>query len=295
MKRIIIKAFAKINLALDVLGKRQDGYHEVETIMQGIDLHDIIALEPAPQGINLSCNWKELGTGPSNLAYRAAGLLMKNYNISGVKIHLEKKIPLAAGLAGGSTDAAAVLLGINQLFSLGLSMEKLQELAATLGSDVPFCLSPLTALARGRGEVINELSPCPQLRLVLLKPSFGVSTKEVYEHIDKVKISRRPNVQELIRAIKSQNINLLFTSIGNVLEYSTFDLYPQMRFFRQELLDKGASSVMMSGSGPTMVAFLQDTMSAHQMVTVLKKQYGHVFATVTLRQEDIDERMVCLD
>lgn len=293
MERLIIKAFAKINLALDVLGKRKDGYHGVEMVMQGIDLYDLVELEKAKDGISLTCSIQDLETDSRNLAYRAAELLINNYKqVSAVKIHLNKRIPLAAGLAGGSSDAAAVLLGMNELFGIGLTLNKMEELAAELGSDVPFCLKPLTAIAQGRGELVKEITACPRLWLALLKPNFGVSTREVYEHLHNITIKKRPDIKEVLRAIENQHAQDLISAAENVLEYATFDLYPQLNEYKQELISAGAQRVMMSGSGPTLIAFSQNELSARRIMDMLNKTNRKIFICRTLEQKDFDTRVI---
>lgn len=290
-KKISIKAYAKINLALDVLGKRQDGYHELETVLQGIDLHDVVEMERTPAGISVSCNWRELGSGPENLAYRAAQLVLDSFALDyGVKIHLQKKIPLAAGLAGGSTDAAAVLLGMNELFSMGLSRKELQEMAAVLGSDVPFCLFPLTAYARGRGEIITELPACPRLWLVVVKPPFGISTREVYAHLPNVAIRERPDIKGLVRALENGEKEQLFSGMHNVLEYAAFDLYPVLSEFLCVLREIGGHKVMMSGSGPTLLVFQEDEASARKTASLLENRDCSVYIARTIGPEDLRQR-----
>ncbi|PKM90043.1 MAG: 4-(cytidine 5'-diphospho)-2-C-methyl-D-erythritol kinase [Firmicutes bacterium HGW-Firmicutes-12] len=293
MKKLTIKAFAKINLALDVLGKRKDGYHEVEMVMQGINLHDIVELEAVEEkGITLTCSIPELETGQGNLAYQAAVLFKKNFKqVSGVKIRLYKRIPIAAGLAGGSADAAAVLIGMNKMFQIGLTLAELEKLAAELGSDVPFCLHPLTALAQGRGEVITELTTSPILELVLLKPPFNASTKEVYGHLQNISVLKRPNIKEVVNAIETKRVEALVKATGNVLEYSTFDLYPQLKEYCKEIMAKGAEKVIMSGSGPTLIAFFSDELPIYKMIPTKDVLGWGIFKVRTLIKEDLEGRM----
>lgn len=288
-----MKGYAKINLTLDVLGKRDDGYHEVAMIMQGIELHDLITLEKRQTGITLEINVPELSSGPDNLAYRAATLLQKDFpDIAGVHIKLTKEIPVAAGLAGGSTDAAAVLLGLNRLYDMGLSLDDLRTYGARLGSDVPFCLHPLTGLATGRGEMIRELPPCPPLWLVLVKPPFGVSTKEVYGHLKEVIIKERPSLKRALAALETGDLGLLYQSMANVLEYATFDLYPELRDWLEELRDLGAKKAMMSGSGPTLIAFMENESEAKELASCWIKPGWQVVVTRSLGPRDLDRRIV---
>lgn len=289
MKSISLKAYAKINLTLDVLGKRADGYHDVKMIMQGINLYDIVTLESCENGITLSCDVTGLGEDRKNLAYRAAELMLLHYpQIKGLRITLEKRIPVAAGLGGGSADAAAVILGVNELYDLGLTKERLQEIALHLGSDVPFCLFPCTALAEGRGERLTDIVPCPLLWLVLVKPSFGVATKEVYENLKNVTIKKRPDTRAALRAIEETDIELLYCSMGNVLEYSTFALYPDLQRLVDELILLGAKKVMMSGSGTTLLMFMNNEDDARAAALCCSKAGRDVIVTRTNLPEDVE-------
>lgn len=294
MNSICIKAYGKINLALDVMGKREDGYHEVAMIMQGIELHDTIKIQKnISQNIELSCNKKELENGPENLAYQAAELLLNDFSTGGIKIHIDKRIPVAAGLAGGSTDAAAVLLGMNKLFNLQLSLTALQKYAELLGSDVPFCLNPLTSLATGRGERIKRLAECPKLWMVLYKPPFGVSTKDVYSHLQKITIKKRPDLNRITKAIEEKNRNGLYNNMVNVLEYATFDLYPNLGEWAKEINTYGGLRVMMSGSGPTLIAFVEDRNEALEMASMWRDKYKwDIIVSRTIEPCDLDRRMV---
>jgi 4-diphosphocytidyl-2-C-methyl-D-erythritol kinase len=294
MRKIICKAYGKINLTLDVLGKRVDGYHEIFTLFQGISLYDDVYLAKGDEeGIFLTCNLSELSMGPENLAYRAAQLLKEKFpQISGLKIHLTKRIPLAAGLAGGSTDAAAVLWGVNHLYNLHLSPEELGELGARLGSDVPFCLYPLTAIGTGRGEKLKACYPCPELWLVLLKPPFNVSTQEVYAYLAQVKIVKRPQLYNALQGLQAKNNKQIFSHLGNVLEYSTFALYPQLKVWAQEIAELGARKVIMSGSGPSLLAFVENRKEAVQLATSFNKPGWKVEVVRTINREDLRGRMI---
>lgn len=294
MREITVKAFAKINLTLDVLGQRTDGFHEVAMVMQGIDLHDMVTLKKVPgRKIILSCDNPELPKNRDNLAYRAAELLCEELLPSaGLSIDIKKRIPLAAGLAGGSADAAAVILGMNALFDLRMDWEKMRILAARLGSDVPFCLNPLTALATGRGEVLQSLPVCPQLWLVLVKPPFGVATKDVYKHLHYVRVEKRPSLRQALQALAAQDTRSLLTAAANVLEYSTFALQPQLAGWAQELAESGAVKVMMSGSGPTLLGFCESAEEAENIAASWKKEGWFVRVTRTIHPQDIGERMI---
>ncbi len=296
MRKIVCKAYGKINLTLDVLGKRADGYHEVLTILQGISLCDQVEIAKGEKGIKLSCNFPQLGTGTDNLAYRAAQLLREDYpQISGLKLHLTKEIPLAAGLAGGSTDAAAVLWGINQLYELQLSLEQLGQYGARLGSDVPFCLEPLTAIGEGRGELIRKCAPAPEIWLVWVKPPFSVTAKEAYQQLAQVKIESRPQTEMVLRGLQEQNKKLIFANIGNVLEYATFALYPQLISWKKEMEELGAEKVMMSGSGPTLLAFFNQKEAAQKLASSYNKPGWNMAVARTTNGEDIEGRVVYVE
>lgn len=291
MDNIKIKAHAKINLTLDVLGKRPDGFHEVAMIMQGILLHDLVKLTKVNEGvITLTCSKPELGEPQDNLAYKAARLLAKDYPRTGnVQIHLDKVIPIAAGLGGGSSDAAAVLVGLNTLFDLKLPLHTLSDYAAQLGSDVPFCLRPLTALAQGRGEVITPWMECPVLWVVLFKPPFGVSTKEAYANLHRVKIEHRPSWENMAQAIRKNNPDGVIQAMGNVLEYSTYNLHPELREFALEIAGLGPGRVMMSGSGPTLLAFFRDEREARTLAHSWQRPGWDVIVTRTITEKDLVE------
>ena len=292
MGSITVKAYAKINLALDVLGIRGDNFHEVEMVMQGINLYDELELEvTSGSGIQLDCPYPDTGPLTENLAYRAAKLLQGKYGLTqGIHITLRKNIPVAAGLAGGSADGAAVLLGLNVLLALGLSPKSLQELASQLGSDVPFCLWPFTAIARGRGELISEVPCPPTLWMVLCKPPYGVSTARVYQNLQKVSVTRRPDISSLLTALAEKDIEQAYDKMVNVLEYSTFALHPDLYEQAQEIAKIGARRVIMAGSGPTLVAFTQGEAEALALAKSLQKPGWSIIVARTLGIGDLRER-----
>ncbi|MBF7082674.1 4-(cytidine 5'-diphospho)-2-C-methyl-D-erythritol kinase [Desulfallas sp. Bu1-1] len=257
-----IKARAKINLALDVLGTRPDGYHELETIMQTLALHDVVEITPAAE-IELVVEGADLPPGPENLAFRAAELLRRRVGYrGGAGIKLTKRIPLAAGLAGGSADAAAVLRGLNEFWGLGLKLDELVALGAELGSDVPFCLRGGTALARGRGEVIYPLPDLPALGVVLVKPPFGVSTAGVYRLFDDIAGPNRPDCRGMLEAVHRGDVGGVISRLGNVLEAVTLSLHPVIGEIKKDLAAAGALGVLMSGSGPTVFGLFPEYRSA---------------------------------
>ena len=264
--RLTLKAYAKINLALEVLGKRPDGYHEVAMIMQSVSLHDTLILSLQETDITLICDRPELPCDHSNLAYRAAELLRREFGVTqGVQIELTKRIPLAAGLAGGSTDAAAVLKGLNRLWGLALSPVELEQLAARLGSDVPFCLWGGTSLATGRGEMLTPLPDFTGHGVVLANPSLQVSTAWVYGNYRDAAGNRRRDISSLRHSIEQPDFSAVADTLFNDLETVTVPAYPQVAEIQEQLLQAGAAGVLMSGSGPTVFALTPDYASAAEL------------------------------
>lgn len=274
-----IKAYAKINLALNITGVRADGYHELETVMQSLALHDVLELDPA-SCIEIAVEGAELPPGPGNLAYRAADLLRRETGCcEGVRIRLTKKIPIAAGLAGGSADAAAVLRGLNQVWKLGLTREELLKLAANIGSDVPFCLSGGTALARGRGELIEPLPELPTFGVLLVKPPFGVSTADVYRRYDQAVGHTEPSCCKMAEAIRRGDAGQIVSLLGNDLEAVTIAMHPLIGNIKKDMLAAGALGVLMSGSGPTVFGIFPDRNTAAK--TALRLVYGDSWVCAT--------------
>lgn len=271
MDEIAVKALAKINLGLDVLRRREDGYHEVKMVMQTIHLCDSLTIRRADKGIHLTSNLSFLPANENNLAYRAAQLLMEEFQIEGgVEIHLEKRIPVAAGMAGGSTDAAGVLYGMNEMFSLGLKRTELMTRGVTLGADVPYCLMRGTALAEGIGEKLTSLPPMVKCPVLIAKPQVSVSTKYVYEHLQLNEDTRHPDIDGLIRAIKGKELNDIASRMGNLLETVTVERYPEIAAIKDIMREQGALNAMMSGSGPTVFGLFQDRKDAKRAASVLR-------------------------
>ncbi|MBU7007775.1 4-diphosphocytidyl-2-C-methyl-D-erythritol kinase [Peptococcaceae bacterium DYL19] len=288
MRRMELDATAKINLTLDILGKRPDGYHEVEMVMQAIELHDVVVLEETGEGIEVVTNHPGLPGGPSNIAYRAALLIKESFGIkSGVRIQISKNIPLAAGLAGGSTDAAAVLKGLNSLWELGLSYEELLAQAVLIGSDVSFCIRGGTALAKGRGEVITPLPDAPELWLVLVKPPLDVSTAQIYRGFDPARVAGRPDTRMMVSSIERGDKAGIAGGLANVLESVTLSEYPVVGQIKKRLEQAGALRALMSGSGPTVFGITHDLNQAEEIAAGLKKEMEGMFIGVsrTLRAD----------
>ncbi|WP_100332730.1 4-(cytidine 5'-diphospho)-2-C-methyl-D-erythritol kinase [Bacillus xiapuensis] len=277
--KLMMKAPAKINLTLDVLYKREDGYHEVEMIMTTVDLADRIELEPLrTDEIRIISHNRFVPDDSRNLAYQAARLLKERYHIrSGVAISIEKLIPVAAGLAGGSSDAAAALKGLNQLWGLGLSLDELAKLGAEIGSDVSFCVYGGTALAKGRGEQIQRLPAPPNCWVVLAKPTIGVSTAEVYKNL-KLERLKHPDTAAMKQAIETQNYESMCAHIGNVLESVTLKLHPEVAQIKEQMERFGADAVLMSGSGPTVFGLIQHDSRMHRVYNGLRGFCDQVYA-----------------
>ncbi len=251
--KIYEKAPAKINLLLDVLRKREDGYHEVEMIMTMVDLADRLTMEELPRDtIIISSQVGYIPLDEKNLAFQAARLIKERYDVKqGVYIHLDKKIPVAAGLAGGSSDAAAALRGLNRLWKLNIPEDELCSLGAELGSDVPFCVTGVTAIARGRGEKLEHISPPPQSWVVLAKPPINVSTADVYGRLRANELKEHPSIAGMVDALSRGSFTDICDRLGNVLETVTLDLHPEVRQLKESMIRLGADGVLMSGSGPT--------------------------------------------
>jgi len=278
-----IKAYAKINIALDVVGRRDDGYHLLRMIMQTIDLYDTIEIEKINFGIKLKCNKHYVPTDERNLAYKAAELFMETYSIDeGVDISLNKNIPVSAGLAGGSTDAAGVLKLMNKMFGINANDDELKALGLKLGADVPYCISGGTALCEGVGEQITQLKQFKDKILILIKPPFGVSTKEVYKNFDLSRVIFHPRIEALIDNMEKDDIYFVANNMKNLLENVTLKKHRVISSIKEEVKLNGSIGTMMSGSGPTVFAFFDDMLMAQTCYDNMKKKYKDVFITRTI-------------
>lgn len=268
-----LKALAKINLGLDVLGRRENGYHDVRMVMQTIYLYDNVTIQKvAEPGIVLKTNLYYLPLDEKNIAYKAAKLLIDEFGITeGVQITLDKHIPVAAGLAGGSSNAAAVLVGMNRLFSLGLSEKELMERGVLLGADVPYCVMRGTVLAEGIGEKLTPLAPLPKCYVLVAKPAISVSTKMVYEKLDAHEIEDHPDIDGILAGLQAGDLKKIADSMGNVLERVTVEEYPIIDDIKQVMKEMGALNAMMSGSGPTVFGLYEDKMTAKQAEQKIRK------------------------
>ncbi|MBO5070400.1 MAG: 4-(cytidine 5'-diphospho)-2-C-methyl-D-erythritol kinase [Roseburia sp.] len=260
MKDISVKALAKINLGLDVLRKREDGYHEVRMVMQTIHLFDRLEIRRNNSGrITIETNLSFLPTNENNLVYKAAKLLMDEFQIKdGIDVKLQKHIPVAAGMAGGSTDAAAVLYGVNRMFELGLSREDLMQRGVKIGADVPYCVMRGTALAEGIGEKLSSLPPMVKCPVLIAKPPINVSTKFVYENLKLNERTVHPDIDRLVADIEAKDLKKIAADMGNVLETVTIPNYPIISEIKENMMEHGALNAMMSGSGPTVFGLFDD-------------------------------------
>ncbi len=273
MDEISLKALAKINLGLDVLGKREDGYHEVRMVMQTIHLYDRVEIKKTRSPhIHVETNLYYLPVNEDNLVYRAAKLMKDEFQIKeGVRIVLQKFIPVAAGLAGGSSDAAAVLVGMNRIFNLGLKQNKLMELGLKIGADVPFCIMRGTALAEGIGEKLTALPPMPKCPVLIAKPAISVSTKAVYEGLKLYDGMEHPDIDGVMEGIQQKDLKGVASHMGNILETLTIPMYPVIEDIKKLMLENGALNAMMSGSGPTVFGLFPNEKEIRRAYEALKQ------------------------
>ncbi|MBQ8040339.1 MAG: 4-(cytidine 5'-diphospho)-2-C-methyl-D-erythritol kinase [Lachnospiraceae bacterium] len=266
MDTISLKALAKINLGLDVVRRREDGYHEVRMIMQTIHLYDRLDIAKTKEsGITIKSNLSYVPTNENNLVYKAGKLLMDEFQITeGVFVDLNKRIPVAAGMAGGSSDAAAMLYGLNRMFDLGLSQKELMERGVKIGADVPYCLMRGTALAEGIGEKLTQLPPMVKCPVLIAKPQISVSTKFVYENLKLNENTVHPDITQLVTDIKNKDLHAIAGHMGNVLETVTIPAYPIIADIKNKMLESGAVNSMMSGSGPTVFGLFEDEETARK-------------------------------
>lgn len=271
---IQLKAYAKINLGLDVIGVRQDGYHEVRMIMQTVKLFDKLSFRLLEEDIiRIKTNLGFLPTDENNLVYKAIRLLKETYGVSeGIEVDLFKCIPVAAGMAGGSSDCAAALIGASRLFKLNLDKKKLMEYGVKLGADVPYCIMRGTALSEGIGEILTPLPSIPDCYILIAKPPISVSTKFVYEHFDAQENVVHPDIDGMVEAIHHKDLDGIIKRFGNVLETVTIPEYPVIDEIKQLMMEKGAMNAMMSGSGPTVFGFFKDKNIADMAAESIRKK-----------------------
>ena len=266
------RAYAKINLSLDVTGKRPDGYHEVRMVMQTVDIYDSLTFEKADEGITIDVGGSPLPADGDNLIYKAAKAVMDKCGVTGgVTISLDKHIPIAAGMAGGSSDAAAALRGVNRLYECGLSYEELREIGVKIGADVPYCIEGGTVLAEGIGEKLTFLSPLPEYILAVAKPERGVSTGNIYKSLDEIfDTITHPDVDAMLEAFKAQDMSFV-KYLGNVLEYVTIPLCPEVDEIKKIFRESDTAGTLMTGSGPTVFAFFEDRDEASKAMNKVRE------------------------
>ena len=276
---IVKKAYGKVNLGLDIIGRRSDGYHLVKMIMQSLDIYDTLTFEKQESGIDITlagAGGKGLSLGEDNLIYKAAACIIERTDYKGgIRITLDKNIPIAAGMAGGSSDCAAALKGVNELLEAGLSEEELREIGVTLGADVPYCVMGGTALSEGIGEELTRLTPLPECVFVVAKPLCSVSTAEAYGGYDRlVEMGRdipHPDIDAQVKALMAGDLEGVVSNFGNVLEYVTASLHPEIAELEKLMKESGAMNAMMSGSGPTVFGIYKDRVTAEESAEKIKK------------------------
>ena len=272
MEKLTLRAMAKVNLGLDVVRRLENGYHEVKMIMQSVDLYDELTFEKTESGISLVIDKEELPADESNLIYKSAKLIAENYPLPcGVRISLKKNIPMAAGMAGDSTDAAATFHGLNHLFSLGMDIEEMKRLGVKIGADVPFCMVGGTMLSEGIGEVLTPLPTVPQAFLVIAKPDISVSTKYVYENLHVETITKHPDMEAVEEAIRKGDLVEMCARMENILENVTQVKYPVIAQIKEKLKENGAITALMSGSGPTVFGVFKEKSSAESACAEMQK------------------------
>lgn len=269
---IVLKSYGKINLGLDVLRRREDGYHEVRMIMQTVGLYDVLTMKKRKDDkIEMTCNLSFLPTDERNLVYKAVKLIKDKYHIKdGVEINLSKRIPVAAGMAGGSSNCAAALKGMNQLFDLGLSIDELCEIGVTLGADVPYCIWGGTALSEGIGEKLSRVDAMPDCYILIAKPGISVSTAFVYKNLDLPALLKHPDIDGMLECLKEKDLTGICDRLENVLETVTIKEYPIIEKVKKHLMDQGAKGALMSGSGPTIFAIFEDKKTADDAMESLR-------------------------
>lgn len=288
MESIKLEAYAKVNLGLDVVRRLENGYHEVRMVMQTVGIHDTLRLEKTKEGIALFTDSSEAPGDEKNLAYKAARIMKERYGIAeGVVIHLQKRIPVAAGMAGGSTDAAAVLKGMNTLFSLGLSEQELCDVGVRLGADVPYCIIGGTALAEGIGDKLTVLPDVPDCCVLAAKPPVSVSTKYVYENVRLSEIERHPDIDGMVGAVREHSLAGIISRMENVLEYVTEKEYPVITKIKKFMEENGADKALMSGSGPTVFGIYGSREKAEKAAEKLSctEPDAQIFVTAFQRKE----------
>jgi 4-diphosphocytidyl-2-C-methyl-D-erythritol kinase len=285
MKEIEIDSYSKINLTLNILAKRQDGYHNIETIMQSINLTDKIYIKEEKEGIKIKCNHPMVPVDDQSLTYRSAKMILNRCGITkGVKIEIDKKIPLASGMAGGSSNSASILVGINKLFTLNLSNKELREIGEELGMDVPFCIQNGTALAYHKGEKVTPLPLInPPLWIIIINPGFEIPTKWAYNNLDFEQIKKeKNNTKAMLKALKERELQGIAKNLFNSFEGLIIKKYPEIEKIKDRIIQEGALGTLMSGSGPTVFGIAPDKEQALKIYRKLKSEYKSIWAVHTV-------------
>lgn len=285
MKKIEIDSYSKINLTLNILAKRQDGYHNIETIMQSVNLADRIFIKEEKEGIRIKCNHPLVPVDTQSLTYRSAEKILNRYRITkGVKIEINKKIPLASGMAGGSANSASILVGINKLFALNLSNKDLREIGEELGMDVPFCIQNGTALAYHKGEKVIPLPLInPPLWIIIINPGFEIPTKWAYNSLDLDQIKKeKNNIEAMLKALKERELEGIAKNLFNSFEELVIEKYPEIGKIKDRLTEEGALGALMSGSGPTVFGIAQNKEQALKIYEKLKSEYKLIWVVHTI-------------
>lgn len=285
MKKIEIDSYSKINLTLNILAKRQDGYHNIETIMQSVNLADRIFIKEEKEGIRIKCNHPLVPVDTQSLTYRSAEKILNRYRITkGVKIEINKKIPLASGMAGGSANSASILVGINKLFALNLSNKDLREIGEELGMDVPFCIQNGTALAYHKGEKVIPLPLInPPLWIIIINPGFEIPTKWAYNSLDLDQIKKeKNNIEAMLKALKERELEGIAKNLFNSFEELVIEKYPEIGKIKDRLTEEGALGALMSGSGPTVFGIAQNKEQALKIYEKLKPEYKLIWIVHTI-------------
>lgn len=288
MDQITRKAYGKINLGLDALSKRPDGYHELKMVMQTVGIYDVLTFQKNEGSIRISTDHKELPEDKGNLIYQAAELIRETYGISeGVTITLQKNIPIAAGMAGGSSDAAAVFHGMNELFGLSMSLDDMKKLGVRIGADVPYCIMGGSALSEGIGEILTPLPAPPKAHLLIAKPDINVSTGFVFKNLQVDALPFHPDIDGMVRSLKEGDLRGITDRMGNVLETVTMKTYPVIGRIKEEMIKQGAENALMSGSGPTVFGVYREKEMAKNAERIIAKQgYAkQIFVTEFIQPE----------
>ncbi|MEI6602859.1 MAG: 4-(cytidine 5'-diphospho)-2-C-methyl-D-erythritol kinase [Clostridia bacterium] len=281
-KEVVEKAYAKINLSIDITGKREDGYHEIRMIMQTVDLHDTVTVRQCTEGISISCKSPFVPIDQRNVAWKAAKLFFDKYQVNaGVSIRIDKTIPVAAGLAGGSANAAAVLRAMRTLFKPDITDEELRELSKSIGADVAYCVSGGTMLAEGIGDTLTPLPSLKSQTILLVKPGIGVSTPQVYHKFILEDVKERPNIDKMIKDIKAGDMKAIAKNMVNVLETVTIKDHPVIKKIKDGMVERNCLGCVMSGSGPSVVGIFEDDAAAEQAFAFYARQPYDVFLTKT--------------